>query len=42
MEHLRETQQERDGVSHRAFIIHMGTAAALLKVGTPALAQTPA
>lgn len=42
MEHLRETQQEWDGVSRRAFIIHMGTAAALLKVGAPAFAQTPA
>jgi len=42
MEDLKKTQQELEGVSRRAFIIHMGTAAVLLKAGTPALAQTPA
>lgn len=42
MEELKKTQQELEGVSRRAFIIHMGTAAALLKVRTPAFAQAPA
>jgi hypothetical protein len=41
MDDLKTAQRELEGVSRRAFIIHMGAAAVLLKAGTPALAQSP-
>jgi len=42
MSRLSDTDDHRPAISRRAFVIHMGTAAAVLGAGLPALAQTAA